>query len=28
VRPQRWAPLVVMVTYHLGQGLIVAGALR
>lgn len=28
VRPRPWAPLVVMVTYHLGQGLIVAGALR
>jgi uncharacterized membrane protein YhhN len=28
VRPRSWAPLAVMVTYHLGQGLIVAGALR
>jgi uncharacterized membrane protein YhhN len=27
VRPRRWAPVAVMVTYHLGQALIVAGAL-
>ena len=28
VRSWRWAPLVVMVTYHVGQVLIVLGALR
>lgn len=27
VRPRPWAPLVVMVTYHVGQALIVAGVL-
>lgn len=28
VRPRAWAPLTVMVTYHLGQALIVIGVLR
>jgi uncharacterized membrane protein YhhN len=28
VRPWRWAPLLVMVTYHVGQVLIVLGLLR
>jgi uncharacterized membrane protein YhhN len=27
VRPRPWAPVAVMVTYHLGQALIVAGLL-
>lgn len=28
VAPRRWAPVLVMVTYHLGQALIVLGVLR